>query len=72
MTQKTDINPKPKLLSGSDLPFRERRRKKKSRSSSSHEMEPIDTNINHFMFEIINNDEFLSLSQNPASLSLLS
>ena len=28
MTKKTDINPKPKLLSGSDLPFRERRRKK--------------------------------------------
>ena len=72
MTQKTEINPKPKLLSGSDLPFQERRRKKKLRSNFSHEMEPIDTNINHLMFEIINNDEFLSLSQNSASLSLLS
>jgi hypothetical protein len=30
MTQKTDINLKLKLLSVSDLPFRERRRKKKT------------------------------------------
>jgi len=73
MTQKTDINLKLKLLSVSDLPFQERRRKKKKpRSNSSQEMEPIDTNINHFMFEIINNNEFLSLSQNSASLSPLS
>jgi len=55
----------------SNLPFQARRRKKAHRSNSPHEIELIDTKINHFMVGIVGNNEFLSFSWNPVTLFFL-